>query len=64
MTDTTSTPAPIQAAIHGPYEDLAIEGIKLIEKMIDGQTVEQRNHIWQGWIDFWDGLFKTVGLLK
>lgn len=43
-------------AAHGPYEDLAIKGLDLIEKLIDGQTPEQKAKIWQNWIDFWQPL--------
>jgi hypothetical protein len=55
---------PITAAVHGPYEDLAIEGLRLIEKLIDGQTPAQKALIWQQWIDFWKPLMeigKTFG---
>jgi hypothetical protein len=47
------TPTPPVAAVHGPYEDAIIEGFKVVEKLIDGQTPEQKAAIWQGWIDFW-----------
>lgn len=40
-------------AVHGPYEDLGIAACKVIEKLIDGQSPEQRIKIWQNWIDFW-----------
>lgn len=53
------TPAPLLgASVHGPYEDLAIAGIQLIEKLIDGQTPEQKAKIWQSWIDFWQPLME------
>jgi len=46
-------------SVHGPYEDAIIEGFKLIEKLVDGQSPEQKAVIWQGWINFWNGnLFK------
>jgi len=53
---TPPTPPPVAAAIHGPYEDLAIEGLRLIEKLIDGQTADQKATIWKQWIDFWNAL--------
>lgn len=58
----TNLPAPIptQVAIHAPYEDAIIEGFKLVEKLIDGQSPAQRIEIWQGWIDFW----KMIGIGK
>lgn len=51
-------PVPVSTAVHGPYEDLAIEGLRLIEKLIDGQTPEQKAQIWQNWIDFWKPLLE------
>ena len=53
---TPSAPAPLQAAVHGPYEDLAIAGIQLIEKLIDGMSAQQKQEVWQNWIDFWKPL--------
>lgn len=46
------------AAVHGPYEDLAIEGIRFMGKLIDGQSVEQKAKMWQQWIDFWESVRK------
>lgn len=51
------------AAVHGPYEDLAIEGLRVIEKLIDGQTADQKAQCWQQWINFWDRLATIVGLI-
>lgn len=50
---------PTTAAIHGPYEDLAIKGLDVVLELIKGQTPEQKATIWQGWIDFW----KQIGEL-
>jgi hypothetical protein len=55
---------PIQAAVHGPYEDAIIAGFTLVSKLIDGQTPEQKATIWQGWIDFWkpfNGIINKLG---
>lgn len=54
---------PGSVSVHGPYEDLAIEGIRLIEKLIEGQTPEQKAKIWQNWIDFWQPLL-DIGKLS
>lgn len=51
---------PTTVAAHGPYEDLAIEGIRLIEKLIDGMTAEQKAKVWQNWIDFWQPLLDAA----
>jgi hypothetical protein len=51
---------PINAAIHGPYEDLAIKALEVVEKLIDGQTPEQRAQIWQNWINFWKPLMDVI----
>jgi hypothetical protein len=52
------TPTTVQAAIHGPYEDLAIAGIQLIDKLVDGMSPEQKAKVWQNWIDFWQPLLE------
>lgn len=48
---------------HGPYEDLAIRIIELVEKIIDGQPPEVKKQIWEwyiedtkAWRDFWKSL--------
>lgn len=61
MGSTSAAPVPITAAVHGPYEDLAIAGLSLMGKLIDGATVEQRQKMWEAWIEFWDHLAKLVG---
>jgi hypothetical protein len=38
---------------HGPYEDLGIKALEVIEKVIDGQSAEQKVKLWGNWIDFW-----------
>jgi hypothetical protein len=56
MATTPTTPTtsnPIQAALHGPYEDAIIAGFSLLEKLIDGQTADQKAKIWSDWIAFW-----------
>lgn len=58
-TGATIQPTPaasVQAAVHGPYEDLAIAGLHLIEKLIDGMSADQKQKVWQNWIDFWQPL--------
>lgn len=55
MADPVS-PTNIQAAVHGPYEDLAIKGLEVVLELIKGQTPEQKAKIWQNWIDFWQPL--------
>ncbi len=57
-------PDPIQAAIHGPYEDLAIMGLNVVLELIKGQTPEQKAAIWQGWIDFWKPLVELGKIPK
>lgn len=56
MADPTN-PIPQVVAAHGPYEDAIIEGFRVIEKLIDGQSPQQKVEIWQGWIDFWKSPF-------
>lgn len=41
---------PIQAAVHGPYEDAIIEGFRLLEKIVDGQTPEVKARLWDAFI--------------
>jgi hypothetical protein len=48
------------AAVHGPYEDLAIALVGLIGKVIDGQPPEVRAELWKiyvedvkAWREFW-----------
>lgn len=48
------------SAIHGPYEDLAIAALCLLEKIVDGQPPEVKKQLWEwfiedmkGWRDFW-----------
>jgi hypothetical protein len=60
---------PTSTALHGPYEDAIIAGFKVMEKLIDGQTVEQKAKLWQNWIDFWQPFMEIAknfsqGLLK
>jgi hypothetical protein len=52
-TTPTPLPVPVQAAMHGPYEDMVIAAFVLIGKLVDGQTPEQKAKIWQDWITFW-----------
>ena len=52
MSAPTPPPTPNIAA-HGPYEDLGIAMLRVIEKLIDGQSPDQRVKLWQNWIDFW-----------
>lgn len=40
-------------AAHGPYEDFGIALLRVIEKLIDGQSPEQKQKLWQDWIEFW-----------
>lgn len=48
------------AAVHGPYEDLAMKVLDVIEKVLDGQPADVRKQLWQwyiedmkGWREFW-----------
>lgn len=50
----------LQAAVHGPYEDLAIKALEVIEKIIDGQPPDVKKQLWEwyiedmkGWRAFW-----------
>jgi hypothetical protein len=54
----------IQGAVHGPYEDLAIKGLEVLEKIIDGMSVDQKVKAWQNWFDFWQPLFDAAKALK
>ena len=61
---TPTLPLPTTAAVHGPYEDAIIAGFTLVEKLIEGQSAEQKVIIWQGWIDFWkpfNGVINKLG---
>jgi hypothetical protein len=58
------TPTLPTAAVHGPYEDLAIAGFLLIGKLIDGQTPDQKAKIWQNWIDFWQPLLELAKAVR
>jgi hypothetical protein len=51
-------PAP-SMSVHGPYEDLGIAAIQLIEKIVDKQSVAVSDEIWKiiladmkAWRDF------------
>lgn len=48
------------AAVHGPYEDLAIAALGLIGKIVDKQPPEVAAELWRGyledvkaWREFW-----------
>ncbi len=52
--------ADSKAAAHGPYEDLAIAIVGLIEKAMDSQPPEVRAELWKihvedlrAWRSFW-----------
>lgn len=56
-------PEPIQTAVHGPYEDLAIALVGPIGKIVEGQPPEVRRQLWEmyledvkAWRQFWAGL--------
>lgn len=60
MPDTTVT-------AHGPYEDLAIEIVKLIGKIVDGQTPEVKARLWDGYLkdmDAWRAFWAALGVGK
>jgi hypothetical protein len=38
-------------AAHGPYEDLGIKALEVLEKIIDGQPPEVRKQCWQWFIE-------------
>ena len=51
-------------AIHGPYEDLAIEGIRLLEKIIDSQPKDVQAQLWNMWLEdlkAWRQFWKDIG---
>ena len=39
--------------VHGPYEDLGIKALEVIEKVIDGMSADQKAKVWGDWIAFW-----------
>lgn len=51
MGDSEKSSTPI--LLHAPYEDFGIALLRVVEKLIDGQSPEQRVKLWQNWIDFW-----------
>jgi hypothetical protein len=51
---------PAQVVVHGPYEDLAIAALRVIEKIIEGQPPEIKAKLWEwfaedmkAWREFW-----------
>ena len=50
---TSTVPTSLNAVLHGPYEDAIIAGFQVMEKLIDGQTPEQKAQLWANWITFW-----------
>ncbi len=51
--------------IHGPYEDAIIELIRFFEKLIDGQSADQKIALWKNWIDVTQPLIDAIkGLNK
>lgn len=39
------------AVIHGPYEDLAIELVRLVGKVIEGQPQEVKADLWRMYVE-------------
>jgi hypothetical protein len=65
MPDTpavTSIPAvaaiaqAIPAAIHGPYEDLFLEGLKILAIVIQDAPPPVKQQFWSQWLQFHTGL--------
>ena len=57
MADSPVSPPPaITTSVHGPYEDLAIAAIGLVEKLIDSQTPEVKIKIWSDYLGFMDAM--------
>jgi hypothetical protein len=58
---------PPTAAVHGPYEDLAIALIELFKLIIASQPEAVRAELWKAyaedmkaWREFWKGLLPKV----
>lgn len=49
MPDTT-TPTPVTGAIHGPYEDLFLAGLTLLEQVIKDAPPEVKQKFWADWL--------------
>jgi hypothetical protein len=47
-------------SVHGPYEEFGIALLRVVEKLIDGQTPEQKAKLWQNWIDFWQPFINLI----
>lgn len=47
---------PVSASIHGPYEDLAIEGMKLLQTIIQSQPPDVQQKLWNDFLTFITGL--------
>lgn len=41
----------MNASVHGPYEDLAIAIVQLIGKIVDGQSLEVKKALWEGYLE-------------
>lgn len=47
---------PIAGAIHGPYEDLFLEGLKVLEIVIKDAPDNVKQEFWKEWLAFHIGL--------
>ena len=68
-TSTEATQANVQTtaavtAVHGPYEDLAIKGLDVLEKIIDSQPKDIQAQLWNMWLQdlqSWRQFWKDIG---
>jgi hypothetical protein len=65
MPDTPAAPAPTNIltsllpsvpAIHGPYEDLFLEGLKVLAIVIQDAPAPVKQQFWSQWLQFHTGL--------
>jgi hypothetical protein len=63
-TPVVPTSPVISGVLHGPYEDAIIAGFKVMEKLIDGQTAEQKAQLWANWITFWQPFMEIAKSLS
>ena len=49
---------PVSAAVHGPYEDLAIEGLKTVQMIIQDAPPDVKQKVWGDWLA-WHSALQT-----
>lgn len=54
MADTTAT--PLTGSIHGPYEDLALKSLEVLEIIIKDMPQDAKQQYWAQWLEFHKGL--------